>query len=68
VQRAIPLYERVLADRQRVLGDDHPATMASRHNLAWAYDEAATRGGPSLCMSRHWLATNGSWEPITPTR
>jgi hypothetical protein len=40
VQRAIPLFERVLAGRQRVLGDDHPETMASWHLVASAYQEA----------------------------
>jgi hypothetical protein len=37
VSRAIPLYERTLADRERVLGPDHPDTLASRNNLAYAY-------------------------------
>ena len=31
---AIILFEQVLADRRRVLGDDHPDTLNSRHNLA----------------------------------
>ena len=34
---AIPLFEEVLADRVRVLGEDHPDTLASRNNLAGAY-------------------------------
>jgi hypothetical protein len=38
--RAIPLFERSLADRRRVLGDDHPSTLASRNNLAGAYQAA----------------------------
>jgi hypothetical protein len=29
-----------LADRERLLGPDHPYTLASRHNLAVAYQEA----------------------------
>jgi tetratricopeptide (TPR) repeat protein len=33
--RAIPLYEQALADRERVLGADHPDTLASRTNLAY---------------------------------
>src|SRR5690348_16732040 len=32
--RAIPLYERVLADQQRVLGDGHPHTLTSRNSVA----------------------------------
>ncbi|MFE3699382.1 NB-ARC domain-containing protein, partial [Nocardia tengchongensis] len=38
--RAIPLHERALTDRERVLGDDHPDTLASRNNLAGAYESA----------------------------
>ena len=32
----IPLHERTLADYERVLGPDHPGTLASRDNLAAA--------------------------------
>ncbi|MGK5441116.1 tetratricopeptide repeat protein, partial [Micromonospora sp. URMC 105] len=34
---AIGLYQRTLADRERVLGSDHPDTLISRNNLAAAY-------------------------------
>ncbi|MBN1172875.1 MAG: tetratricopeptide repeat protein, partial [Micromonosporaceae bacterium] len=37
---AIGLYERILADRVRVLGEDHPSTLTSRNNLAYAYESA----------------------------
>ena len=40
LDRAIPLYERTLADRERVLGPDHPDTLTSRNNLAGAYESA----------------------------
>ena len=40
---AIPLHEQTLAARERVLGPDHPHTLASRNNLATAY-RAAGRG------------------------
>ncbi|MGW3692305.1 tetratricopeptide repeat protein, partial [Streptomyces sp. NPDC005149] len=42
--RAIPLYERTLADSERVLGPDHPDTLLSRHNLAGAYESAGDLG------------------------
>jgi tetratricopeptide (TPR) repeat protein len=42
--RAIPLFERSLADYARVLGDDHPDTLASRNNLAGAYETAGDLG------------------------
>jgi hypothetical protein len=34
---ALELYERTRADCQRVLGADHPDTLAARANLAHAY-------------------------------
>jgi tetratricopeptide (TPR) repeat protein len=42
--RAIPLLEQALADRQRVLGADHPQTLTSRNNLAYAYQSAGDLG------------------------
>ncbi|WP_406319581.1 tetratricopeptide repeat protein [Streptosporangium sp. NBC_01639] len=38
--RAIPLFEQTLADRIRVLGEDHPGTLGSRNYLAGAYEAA----------------------------
>ena len=37
---AIPLFEEVLAERVRVLGADHPDTIACLNNLAGAYESA----------------------------
>jgi len=34
--KAIPLYEQTLTDRERILGPNHPDTLASRNNLAGA--------------------------------
>ena len=42
--RATALYEQILADRQRVLGTDRPDTLASRNNLAGAYEAAGDLG------------------------
>jgi len=36
-KEAIPLYQSTLADREEVLGQTHPDTLKSRHNLACAY-------------------------------
>ena len=33
------MHEQTLADRERVLGPDHRDTLASRNNLANAYQE-----------------------------
>ena len=41
LNRAILLYEQNLADRQRIMGRDHPGTLTARNNLARAYLEAA---------------------------
>ena len=38
LQDAIELFERNLADRERILGKEHPDTLASRRNLARAYE------------------------------
>jgi len=40
---AIDLHERTLADRRAVLGDEHPDTLESLHNLASAYGAAGRR-------------------------
>jgi len=37
---AITLHEQNLADRERMLGADHPETLQTRNNLAIAYQEA----------------------------
>ncbi|GAB3849074.1 tetratricopeptide repeat protein [Dactylosporangium cerinum] len=38
--RAVPVLTHTLTDRLRVLGADHPDTLASRSNLAGAYQQA----------------------------
>ena len=46
LDEAIRLYERTLADRERVLGADHPQTLTSRNNLAYAYGRRSSFGQP----------------------
>jgi tetratricopeptide (TPR) repeat protein len=36
---SITLHERVITDQRRILGDNHPDTLVSRHDLALAYRE-----------------------------
>ncbi|WP_354599017.1 tetratricopeptide repeat protein [Streptomyces sp. JL1001] len=43
-RQAADLHQRVLTDRQRVLGPDHPDTLASRSNLADARARLAQAG------------------------
>jgi hypothetical protein len=52
---AIPLLERTLADRVRVLGESHPDTLNSRNNLAVAY-RAVGRTGEAIPLYEVSLA------------
>ncbi|WP_328890205.1 tetratricopeptide repeat protein [Streptomyces sp. NBC_00316] len=42
--RAISYFQRALTSRVRVLGADHPHTLSSRNNLAYAYRHAGDLG------------------------
>jgi tetratricopeptide (TPR) repeat protein len=44
LREAIPAYERILADRERVQGPDHADTSAARANLAAACQQAGRLG------------------------
>ncbi|MFC8529240.1 tetratricopeptide repeat protein [Nocardia sp. NPDC057227] len=44
LRRAISYAEHAVTDHQRVLGDDHPDTLTTRHNLAYAYQTAGRVG------------------------
>jgi hypothetical protein len=67
---ALPLYERTLADCERVLGPDHPDTLASRGNLAHAYHTAG-RLTEALTVFERTLAdcerVLGPDDPLTRT-
>jgi len=52
---AIALLEQALADRERLLGTDHPDTLASRNNLAIAY-RAAGRTAEAIPLHEQALA------------
>ena len=49
------MYEQTLADRERVLGPDHPDTLLSRNNLALAY-RAAGRTDEAISLNEQTLA------------
>jgi len=49
------LLEAVLADRERLLGESHPDTLASRNNLAHAY-RATGRVAEAVLMLEATLA------------
>ncbi|MEU6796436.1 FxSxx-COOH system tetratricopeptide repeat protein, partial [Nonomuraea wenchangensis] len=44
IHRAIDCFKRVCAAHERVLGGDHPDSLASRNNLAYAYQAAGDLG------------------------
>lgn len=50
--RAISLFGQTLTDLERVLGGDHPDTLASRHNLAGAYQKAGDPGRAILLLKQ----------------
>src|SRR6266702_2909910 len=52
---AIPLHKRTRADRERVLGADHPHTLTTRNNLAAAY-QSAGRLGEAIPLYERTLA------------
>ena len=53
--QAIVIGERLVADQERVLGPDHPDTLASRNNLALAY-QAAGRTDEAIPLHEQTLA------------
>ena len=67
---SIELYEQVLAERERVLGPDHPDTLTIRNNLAGAY-KSVGRFGEAIELFERVLAERervlGSDHPDTLT-
>jgi len=61
---ARPLFERAFTDRRRMLGEDHPDTLGSAHNLAlvlWAlgeYEQARQLDEDTLTRLRRVLGEN----------
>ena len=55
LSRAIATGIQTLADSERVLGPDHPHTLTSRNNLAYAY-ESAGRLGQAIPLYEQTLA------------
>jgi cytochrome c-type biogenesis protein CcmH/NrfG len=54
VGEAITLFERVLTDQERILGAEHPSTLTTRNNLAYAY-ESAGRVGEAITLYERLL-------------
>ncbi|MDG4759084.1 tetratricopeptide repeat protein [Micromonospora sp. WMMD710] len=55
VPAAITHFEQVVAGRRRMLGDEHPDTLTSRHNLASAY-QTAGRVDEAIVLHEHVLS------------
>ena len=66
--KAIPLFERTLTDRERILGPDYPDTLTTRSNLALAF-QAAGRTGEAIPLLERALTDRervlGSHHPHT---
>ena len=54
--QAIAIAETLLTDQERLLGPDHPDTLASRNNLALAYQETG-RTAEAIALHEQTLAT-----------
>ncbi|MEV5136820.1 tetratricopeptide repeat protein, partial [Streptomyces syringium] len=70
VDRAIALFDRVLASRVQLLGDDHPATLTSRNNLAYAYRSVGDLGQAIPLLERtlsDCVRVLGEDHPVTLT-
>jgi tetratricopeptide (TPR) repeat protein len=55
---AIPLYERTLADYERILGAAHPFTLTCQNNLGMAY-QAAGRTAEAISLFERTAADCG---------
>ena len=64
--QAIAVGERLIDDAERLLGPEHPDTLASRNNLALAYPAAGRPPRRSSCTSRPWPTGSGCWARTTP--
>ena len=70
LNQAIALFEQNLADRERILGPDHPDTLTSRNNLARAYqdadrlEQAIDLFEQNLTDSEHVLGPNHPWTTL----
>ncbi|MFI6645321.1 tetratricopeptide repeat protein [Streptomyces sp. NPDC050504] len=64
---AIELEEQVLAGNERILGPQHPDTLAARANLAASYHDAG-RGDEAVQLLARGARTPGRlWARSTPT-
>ena len=61
------MHEQNLADRERVLGADHPHTLARAATSASPTWPRAARLRRSPCTSRTWPTASGYWAPTTLT-
>jgi hypothetical protein len=56
----------MLPVRERVLGPEHPHTLATRHNLARWTGQRGMRPGPATRLRPCCPSASGSWAPSTP--
>ncbi len=65
---ALPLQERALATRRRVLGEDHPQTLSSINQMGVLLDSQASWMRPSRTTARRWRNTVVCWARTTLRR
>ena len=63
LEKAIDIFEDVLANRTRLLGPDHPDTLTTRNNLALAHQEA---GLLSTAINMHQALLNDEIRLLGP--
>ena len=61
---ALPLFERVIETRKRILGPDAPELAAAIHDLAVSYYYKAITRGLSRCRTGRWRFRRKRWGGI----
>ena len=65
--QSIAIAESLLADQERVLGNDHPDTLTTRNNLASAYRDAGRTAEAIALHQQNLTDRSGCWATTTPT-
>lgn len=61
LDEAIGLFEKTLADSERLLGPEHLVTLTTRSNLLSSTMLRVASARPSQCLSRCLSAPSGAW-------
>lgn len=61
------MYRRALADREKLLGINHPYTLTSVNNLGIVLENKESTRRLRQCINRPWQAVRNCWGSITIT-